>query len=152
MDGDGAARPDTGDAVLGVNRAQNWDEFRAALSDFGAPSQTFLYADVDGNIGVQIPGAIPIRASGDGAYPVSGEDGAHDWTGYVPFDQMPYVYNPSSGSSSRPTTSPWRWTRRCSWAVSLIPGWRAARIHELLDTGEADHGPTRCAPSRATSS
>src|SRR5205823_3534455 len=48
------AQPDrTLDAVLGVNRAQNWDEFRAALKDFGAPSQTFLYADVDGNIGVQ---------------------------------------------------------------------------------------------------
>ena len=49
------------DSVLGVNRAQNWDVLRTALKDFGAPSQTFLYADVDGNIGVQVPGLIPIR-------------------------------------------------------------------------------------------
>ena len=85
------------DAILAVNRAANWDEFRAAARGFGAPSQTMVYADVDGHIGVQIPGWFPIRASGDGSYPVSGQDGAHDWTGFVPFDELPFVYDPPSG-------------------------------------------------------
>ncbi len=130
------AEPDkTLDAILGVNRAQSWDEFRVALQDFGAPSQTFLYADVDGNIGVQIPGLIPVRASGDGAYPVSGEDGAHDWTGYVPFDQLPYVYNPSSGVIVASNNQPAALDSPVFIGREFDPGWRAARIHELLDTG-----------------
>jgi penicillin amidase len=63
-------QPDmTVEAVLGVSQAQNWDEFREALRDFGAPSQTYMYADVDGNIGVQVPGKMPIRAQGYGSSP-----------------------------------------------------------------------------------
>ncbi len=129
-------QPDrTFDSVLAVNRAQNWDEFRTALKDFGAPSQTFLYADVDGNIGVQVPGMIPIRASGNGAYPVPGADGAHDWTGYVPFDQLPYVYNPSSGVIVASNNPPSALDAPVFIGREFDPGWRAMRIHELLDTG-----------------
>ena len=127
-------QPDrTLDSVLGVNRAQNWDEFRTALQTFGAPSQTFLYADVDGNIGVQVPGLIPIRASGDGAYIVSGEDGAHDWTGYVPFDQLPYVYNPTSGIIVASNNQPAAFDSPVFIGREFDPGWRAQRIRELLD-------------------
>ncbi len=121
------------DAVLGVNRAQNWDEFRAALANFGAPSQTFLYADLDGNIGVQIPGLIPIRASGDGQYPAPGEDGSHDWTGYIPYDQLPYAYDPPQGiivaSNNEPVDSSYAYFLGRDWD----PGYRATRIHQLLD-------------------
>jgi len=59
-------------AVLQMNRAQNWNEFRAAAKEFDAPSQNLIYADTNGNIGDQMPGKIPIRASGDGGYPVPG--------------------------------------------------------------------------------
>jgi len=130
------AQPDrTLDAVLGVNRAQNWDDFRSALRVFGSPSQTFLYADADGNIGVQIPGLIPVRASGDGSYIVSGEDGAHDWQGYVPFDQLPYVYNPSSGLIVASNNQPAPLDSTVFLGKEFDPGWRAMRIHELLGTG-----------------
>lgn len=129
-------QPDrTLDAVLGVNRAHNWDEFRAALRLFGAPSQTFLYADVDGNIGVQIPGLIPIRASGDGAYIAPGEDGSHDWTGFVPFDQLPSLYNPSSGLIVAANNQPAALDAPVFIGTDFDPGWRAARIHELLANG-----------------
>ena len=80
-----------------VNSAQNWEQFRAAFSGFYSPGQNVVYADVDGNIGYQATGVVPIRASGDGTLPVSGVDDAHAWTGYIPFDQMPSVYNPPSG-------------------------------------------------------
>jgi penicillin amidase len=130
-------QPDrTLDSVLAVNRAQNWGEFHAALADFGAPSQTFLYADVDGNIGVQIPGLIPIRASGGGAYPVSGEDGAHDWTGFVPYEQMPSLYNPPSGlivaSNNMPVTPDYPYFI----GKDFDPGWRAQRIESLLASSQ----------------
>jgi penicillin G amidase len=85
------------EAFLGVNLAQNWKDFRAALSLYGTPSQNFVYADVDGNIGYQMPGRIPIRAKGDGQLPVPGWSGEYDWTGYVPFDRLPRAYNPPAG-------------------------------------------------------
>src|ERR1051326_1075697 len=83
--------------LFDLNSAQNWEQFREALSQFATPSQNVVYADLDGNIGYQAMGFAPIRASGEGTAPVSGADDKHDWTGYIPFDKMPSVYNPPSG-------------------------------------------------------
>src|SRR5262249_39072296 len=71
--------------VQQLDAAQNWDEFRAALSPFAGATQNVVYADVDGHIGFQAAGWVPVRTSGDGALPVPGADGMHDWKGYVPF-------------------------------------------------------------------
>ena len=80
-----------------VDSAKNWDEFRAAFSWFGAPGQNVVYADVDGHIGYQATGFVPIRASGDGSLPVPGDTDAYEWTGYIPYDEMPRVFDPPSG-------------------------------------------------------
>ncbi|MGA9566056.1 MAG: penicillin acylase family protein [Candidatus Korobacteraceae bacterium] len=80
-----------------VNSAKNWDEFRAAFSTFGAPGQNVVYADVDGHIGYQATGFVPIRTSGDGSLPVPGDTDAYEWTGFIPYDQMPRVFDPPSG-------------------------------------------------------
>ncbi|HRO24801.1 MAG TPA: penicillin acylase family protein, partial [Promineifilum sp.] len=53
-------------SVIDINQAQNFDEFREALRLWDIPSQNFVYADVDGNIGYQAPGLIPIRRNGQG--------------------------------------------------------------------------------------
>ncbi|MBI5842880.1 MAG: penicillin acylase family protein [Chloroflexi bacterium] len=84
-------------AILRLNQAQNWDEFRVALQDWQLPSMNFVYADVDGNIGFQMPGAVPVRAGNDvyGLHPVSGADGAHEWVDFVPYDELPSAFNPS---------------------------------------------------------
>src|SRR5229473_5549661 len=63
-----------------VDSVQNWDQFRRAFSEFDAPGQNVVYADVDGNIGYQATGKIPIRASGDGSLPENASDNAHEWT------------------------------------------------------------------------
>ncbi len=81
------------ESVLSINRAQNWDEFRNALKLWDVPSQNFVYTDVEGNIGYQMPGNIPIRAKGDGTVPVPGA-GEYEWTSYIPFDELPFVFNP----------------------------------------------------------
>jgi penicillin amidase len=81
-------------AIWKINLAGNWDEFRQAASLFDAPSQNFLYADVDGNIGYQTPGKIPVRANGDGTLPVPGWMDEYEWQGYIPFEELPYAYNP----------------------------------------------------------
>lgn len=84
-------------AIWGFDRAKNWDEFRTAAQDFVAPAQNLVYADVEGNIGYQMPGNVPIRKSGDGRLPVPGWTGEFDWQGYIPFEELPYQFNPESG-------------------------------------------------------
>jgi penicillin G amidase len=81
-------------AFLRLNQARNWDEATAALRDYATPSQNFVFADVEGHIGYYAPGHIPVRASGDGSRPAEGWTGEAEWTGYVPFEQLPHVYDP----------------------------------------------------------
>ncbi len=81
-------------SVLMLDHARNWEEFREALRYWQAPSQNFVYADVEGNIGYQMPGDIPIRAKGEGLVPAPGWTGEYEWSGYIPFEELPFVYNP----------------------------------------------------------
>lgn len=86
------------DALLALNTAADWDEFRYAASLFDVPAQNMVYADVEGNIGYQTPGLTPIRADGhDPRVPADGSTSANAWQGYVPFDEMPSVFNPEIG-------------------------------------------------------
>lgn len=80
-----------------LDQAQNWDEFRRALSLFIGPGQNFTYADRAGNIGYQSTGLIPIRKDFEGDVPLDGASGKFEWRGYIPFDQLPSIYNPPSG-------------------------------------------------------
>ncbi|MEZ5174822.1 MAG: penicillin acylase family protein [Acidimicrobiia bacterium] len=89
--------PSIAGPILGLNTASSFDEFRAAAELFDVPAQNMIYADVAGNIGYQMPGKVPIRASGDGTLPVPGWTDAFEWTGFVPFDELPSSYNPPSG-------------------------------------------------------
>ena len=85
-------------AVLGLNRAQTWDEFRAALRLWSVPSQNVVYADRAGNIGYVAPGRFPIRPPGvSGLVPAPGWTGTHDWIGFVPADRVPVLFNPERG-------------------------------------------------------
>jgi penicillin G amidase len=80
-----------------IDRAQNWEQFRAALSSFWGPPQNFIYADRAGNIGYQAAGRVPIRPDFDGDLPLDGASSKFEWNGYIPFEQMPVIYNPASG-------------------------------------------------------
>ena len=72
-------------ALLAVGKAQNWQQFVAALRDVGAPMQNIHYADTSGHIGFIAPGRVPIRRNGDGRWPVPGWTGEYDWQGWIPF-------------------------------------------------------------------
>jgi penicillin amidase len=86
----------TSEALMGLDRAGNWDDFTAALRHWDAPAQNFVYADVDGNIGYYMAGRVPVRAKGEGLLPVPGWTGEYEWTGTVPFEELPQAYNPPS--------------------------------------------------------
>jgi penicillin amidase len=119
-----------------VDSAQNWDAFRKALSTSVAPGQNVMYADVDGHIGYQATGRIPIRAAGDGSLPVSGSDDAHEWKGWIPFDAMPHVYDPPSGilasANGRIAPDGYKYSISTEWDAP----WRTDRIYRVLESGK----------------
>jgi penicillin amidase len=119
-----------------VDSAQNWEDFRRAFSQLDAPGQNVVYADVDGNIGYQATGKIPIRAAGDGSLPENGSDNAHEWIGYVPFEKLPSTFNPPSGiiatANSRIAPDGYRFSLSTEWEAP----WRSARIYHVLESGK----------------
>lgn len=80
-----------------LNRATDWASFTAAVESFALPSSNLVYADVDGNIGYAMSGRLPVRAGGDGSFPVDGGSGAGPWTGTVAAASLPRVINPAAG-------------------------------------------------------
>ncbi|RAY10632.1 penicillin acylase family protein [Actinomadura craniellae] len=121
----------TADAIVKLNTARDWTSFREAAKSFEVPAQNLVYADVDGNIGYQAPGRIPVRRKGDGTWPVPGWTGEHEWTGDVPFDELPTAYNPAAGyivTANNAAAGPKARQLTKDWAY----GYRAARIDELL--------------------
>jgi penicillin amidase len=138
------AAPDrTLEAFLGLNVAADWDDFRTSLSLYGAPAQNFVYADVDGRVGYQLPGYVPIRSDPDdrGDRPVSGSDGTGEWIGRIAFEDLPRRQDPSDG-----------WIVTANNAIvdegypgflgqEWDPGYRAERIIDLINA-YADDGIT----------
>lgn len=124
-----------------VNSAQNWRQFREAFSQFDAPGQNVVYADVDGNIGYQTTGKVPIRAAGDGSLPVDGSNNAHEWTAYIPFDKLPNILNPSSGiiatANGRVTPDGYPYSIGVEWEGP----WRTDRIYRVLTSGRKFSSP-----------
>ncbi len=84
-------------SVLLLNQARDFDEFHEALRYWDFAAQNFVYADVDGNIGYQSTGLVPVRRNGNGMVPVPGWTGEYDWEGYIPYDDMPALLNPAGG-------------------------------------------------------
>ena len=124
----------TADAIFELDQASSWLEFREAARSFAVPSQNLVYADTDGNIGYQAPGAIPIRQGGrTGDYPAAGWLPQNDWSGrYVPFDRLPTAYNPAEGfivTANQAVTGP-------GYPYHLTDDWdhgyRSQRIRQLL--------------------
>jgi len=130
---------DTADAIMRLNTASNWDEFRQAASSFAVPSQNLVYADREGHIGYQAPGRIPIRKSGnDGRVPAEGWRPDDDWTGdYVPFDGLPSVLDPEEGfvvtANQQVIGRGYPYHLTDDWDE----GYRAQRIRDVIE-GEQD--------------
>jgi len=87
----------TMEAFYLLNRAKNWQEFVEALKLFDAPSQNFVYADKEGNIGYYLSGRIPLRTELAALFPFPGwkEEGA--WKGILEEEKRPYLFNPGQG-------------------------------------------------------
>jgi penicillin amidase len=128
---------DTLVSFLDLNEARSWNDFSAALRHFVVPSQNFVYADVNGHIGYYAPGRIPIRNRGDGASPADGSSGENEWTGTVPFAELPHVVDPPSHyivtANNRPEPDGYPHLLGLEWAEP----YRAQRIVDLLQRQRA---------------
>ncbi|MFF8600714.1 penicillin acylase family protein [Streptomyces sp. NPDC015232] len=132
------------DAVFELNRAKDFQSFRAAAKHFEVPSQNLIYADTAGNIGYQAPGTIPIRSKApgyDGTLPAPGWDSSYDWKGTIPFTELPYEYNPKRGyivTANQAVVDekkyPYLLTR--DWGY----GSRSQRINDLIESKLKDGG------------
>src|SRR5438270_645256 len=80
-----------------LGKARNWKEFREIMKNVWGPAQNAVYADVDGNIGYMMAARVPLRKKGHAELPVPGDTDDYEWTGYVPFEQLPQALNPESG-------------------------------------------------------
>jgi penicillin amidase len=128
------------DAILSLDVAADFTEFRKAVLQLDAPAQNVIYADIDGNIGYQAPGRIPVRGPGrensqvsaDGTWPHPGWDSAYDWQSWVPVKNLPWVENPAEGfivAANQAVTGP-------DGPVQITHDWdygyRSQRIRGLL--------------------
>jgi penicillin G amidase len=86
-------------AALAIDRSGSWEEFRAALERWKMPARRFTYADVEGHRGSQAAALLPSRRGWDGALPAPAWSGACEWTGWQPFDALPYGLDQSAGAA-----------------------------------------------------
>ena len=118
-----------------LDSARNWNEFRQALRGLGGPALNMVYADTDGHIGYQAIGRIPLRSSPTGGLPVAGNDNQHEWTGIVPYDKLPTVFDPPSGiiatANARITPKGYPYELSTEW---MAP-YRTERIYRVLQSG-----------------
>ena len=92
-----------------LDRATNFDEYTAALTDFDCPPQNFVFADNKGDIALRVQGNFPIRQGDEGRFIQDGTQSANAWHEFVPQDEIPKMHNPSRGfvaSSNQNSTDP----------------------------------------------
>jgi penicillin amidase len=123
-------------ALLALNRAQDWTEFQAALADWSVPAVNVTYADADGNIGYLLAGSVPVRRHNLGLVPAPGWDDAHEWAGMVPSEELPQRFNPPSGKLVTANHKIAGDEYHHFLGADFVPGWRAARIEEMLNEKE----------------
>jgi penicillin G amidase len=121
------------DAALELNRAADWAGFRAAVMRWTSPTLNFVYADVEGHFGYVFGGHMPVRAQGDGRLPAPGWTGEYEWTGLIPPAELPYALDPEDGllvtANNRIIGDDYPYPMPSEY----LPGYRAARIRQLLD-------------------
>lgn len=119
-------------AVLEINHASNWSQFKKALRHWGFPSQNVVYADVQGHIGYMMPGLVPVRKKGSGVVPVPGWEKTYEWQGWIPFEELPMAFDPPTGlivsANNRVQGDSYAHFLTSEW----LPDFRVKRILELL--------------------
>jgi penicillin amidase len=126
-------------ALLAVNTASTFTQFKAALAGWHAPTQNFVYADTSGNIGVIAPGYYPqVPAGCEPWLPMPGT-GACDISGVIPYQAVPQAYDPPSHliatDNQRPVSGDYPYYVGTAFDF-YDPGYRAAHAYSALKAAE----------------
>lgn len=126
-----------------LNLMGNWDDFSAAVEDYGVPGQNMVYADTAGNIGWRPAVHLPLRIEGNSLTPRPGKNPEYDWQGIIPYEEMPYLLNPGDGyivSANNKTigdefpyyvSNLWADPSRAERILELIQGLEGARAEDM---------------------
>ncbi|MBY0527225.1 MAG: penicillin acylase family protein [Gemmataceae bacterium] len=119
-------------ALLAMDRARSAAEFREATRAWHVPAFSLVFGDVDGAIGYQSVGRIPIRNVWQRGYR-PGWDPQHQWQGLIPFEGMPRWADPERGwiatANNRPAPEDFPYPLSGTWADCL----RALRIRQMIE-------------------
>jgi len=94
---------------IDLMKAQDYDDYYAALQYFEWPAQNFAFAAQDGDIAITVNGKLPLKREGQGRLVQDGSNSAGAWQGFIPYDQLPRVRNPERGfvsSANQHSTDP----------------------------------------------
>ena len=120
------------DLLPAMLTAKDGYELAESMRGWVDPCNNFLFADTAGNIGYLCRGEIPIRSRDNGRLPVPGWDGQHEWTGNIPFDQLPRAINPPEGYIVTANNKPVGDDYPYYISAEFTPGFRAARVTAAL--------------------
>ena len=121
------------DAFLKINKAKNWSEFKSAVEQYNIPGQNFVYGDDQGNIGYVFGGALPVRSNNVTTFLFDGSDSKNDWKGFVPRNELPYLFNPPTNyiaTANNKVIKDFKYHITNLWE----PASRIERITELLES------------------
>jgi penicillin G amidase len=114
-------------AVRAMNRARDAKAFEA---------QNIVFADTNGTIGFVAAGRVPVRRPDNdfkGQVPAPGWDAKYDWTGWLPYADVPRSINPPAGlvvtANHRITPPGYTHYLTSDWALP----YRADRITQLIE-------------------
>lgn len=121
------------EALLALQRAGNWEDFRQASAMIDGPAQNGVYADVDGHIGYFLNGHIPVRRKPTHGLPVPGWDGEALWQRFLGVDEVPQVLDPAEHFVVTANNRVAGDGFPHYIGMDYMNGYRAARIRELLE-------------------
>jgi penicillin G amidase len=84
-------------AQYALNQARDWNEFLDSLALHSTPTLNHVYADKLGNIGYSLAGKVPVRSKVPSLLPLEGWMDVNEWHGYIPFNELPRIFNPTDG-------------------------------------------------------
>lgn len=117
-----------------VNAAASGAALVEAFREFGGPSQNLVWGDDAGHIGYHLLGLVPLRGVNgqSGISPVPVNSGSYEWTGFIPYEQLPLVADPPSGilatANARVTTETYPYAIALDWELP----YRNERIWKVL--------------------
>jgi penicillin amidase len=126
-------------SIRALNGARSLADAEHALRDFHIVTQSFVLADVDGNIGLVVAGRIPVRQPDNmlrGIAPSPGWDARYDWQGYLPYEQAPRSINPPAGfvATANNRIVPLDYPHHLTF--DWFPAYRLRRIEQLISARE----------------